>query len=653
MKEQIIQISIFCLLVFVYSNSEPTRDEQIITNLYYNKEKEKYIIGESKYKDENAIAYAIYNKSYERTGWDFLAISTYDKNDGKYNDSDKAYAMGYLEGFITRERICSFYKNMLNYAFFQFGSQIPENLKEFFEKNIDYMEKNSLEKKDSDIYWEHVYYIYRQLRGLYDGYNDAVIDNKIDFYEFILLPATGDLSDIMMKMFRENTINLEDMKIEEFKIFFLLHSHCSALIKLTDDYNDIFFGHNTWSLYNTMIRIFKEYHFISNKGEEKSKTIIFSSYPAVLFSLDDFYIMDSKLLVMETTNSIYDNNLYKKIKPETLLTWVRAMVANRLASSAEEWTNIFKKENSGTYNNQYMILDMNKINLKEKKIPEKSLMIIEQIPGEVEINDMTAQLKEIYYWPSYNVPYSKNFYEKCGYKYLVDNSSEYIPMIDYNNCSRAKIFERDQKNIKTIDDFKHILRYNDYKNDNLSYGDPSLSIACREDLSEDSFSCIGATDVKFVSVKELLEGKIIAHIISGPTNEQQPTFSWSTTTCNKKNPDIWQHDGIIDTWEFDWVDYKAQFYEFNKQADNSDDNSDYNRDDNIDDNNDDNDDKKKVWIICLSVACGIVIIIISAVFIFFFKSKLTYDKLNEKIKEISFSEKDRNNEKTEDLLLNK
>ena len=280
-------------------------------------------------------------------------------------------------------------------------------------------------------------------------------------------------------------------------------------------------------------------------------------------------------------------------------------------------------------------------------------MIIEQIPGEVEINDVTKQLKNKYYWPSYNVPYSKKLFEKCGYKNLVEKNAHYIANIDYKNCSRAKIFERDQKNIKTIEDFKHLLRYNDYKNDELSYNDPSLTIACRDDLDKDSVRCDGATDVKLVSVKELLEGKIKAHIISGPTNEQQPTFSWSTTTCNKKNPDIWQHDGIIDTWEFDWVDYKAQFYEFNKQADNSDDNSDYNRDDNIDDNNDDNDDKKKVWIICLSVACGIVIIIISAVFIFFFKSKLTYDKLNEKIKEISFSEKDRNNEKTEDLLLNK
>ena len=68
--------------------------------------------------------------------------------------------------------------------------------------------------------------------------------------------------------------------------------------------------------------------------------------------------------------------------------------------------------------------------------------------------------------------------------------------------------------------------------------------------------------------------------------------------------------------------YKAKFYEFNKKEDNnSDDNSDDISDDNInensDDNTDDNDDDNKVWIIYLSVVCGIVIIIIVSVFLFF------------------------------------
>ena len=123
-----------------------------------------------------------------------------------------------------------------------------------------------------------------------------------------------------------------------------------------------------------MIRIFKEYRFVSNKRKEKSKTIAFSSYPGSLSSIDDFYDLESKLLVMETTNYIFNLNIYKDVSTNSLLTWVRVMIANRLASSSEDWTNIFKKENSGTYNAQFMILDINKINLNNKTIPDKTLI---------------------------------------------------------------------------------------------------------------------------------------------------------------------------------------------------------------------------------------------------------------------------------------
>jgi len=94
--------------------------------------------------------------------------------------------------------------------------------------------------------------------------------------------------------------------------------------------------------------------------------LIFPSYPGILISQDDFYYVDSNLLVMETTNSILDESVYNETTPYSLLTWVRVIVANRLASNGEEWAKIFQKENSGTYNNQFMILNLNLIDLKNK-----------------------------------------------------------------------------------------------------------------------------------------------------------------------------------------------------------------------------------------------------------------------------------------------
>ena len=103
-----------------------------------------------------------------------------------------------------------------------------------------------------------------------------------------------------------------------------------------------------------------------------------------------FYHKKNVESIFETTNNILNFTIYKNVSSKSLLYWVRVIVANRLAPSAEEWTKIFEKENSGTYNNQFVILDLNKIDLKKKsQLPEKTLMIIEQIPGQTFVNDVT------------------------------------------------------------------------------------------------------------------------------------------------------------------------------------------------------------------------------------------------------------------------
>ena len=613
MKGKIFIIILFYLFIVIYSMNASKENERTIMNIYY--EKDNYVTRKSKSIDQNAIAYAIYDKSYERVGWDFLAIGSYEKNDSKYKDEDKAYAMGYLEGSLTKDRIYSYFIDMQHFLFYDRNFTIPDKVREFLKKNFLYMEEMSLQNKDKDEYWKNVYYIYKQLQGLYDGYKiSADKEKQIDFYDFIFIPGLTDSEDA--EYFNDTTSrpHFANMTSEEIKFFTLIKSHCSALIKLADDFSDIWFGHNTWFSYNSMIRIFKEYRFITNNNDLKSKVVAFPSYPASLFSQDDFYYVDSNLLVMETTNQILNESLYDNTTPYALLTWVRVIVANRMASSAEEWANIFQKENSGTYNNQYMILDLNLIDLKNKTIPEKSLMIIEQIPGETEINDVTDILKKGY-WPSYNIPYSEKFYNKCGFIEIL-NDTKYIPNYDYNNCSRANIFRREQKKIKNIEDFKNMMRYNDYKNDIESNNEPSLTIACRYDLRKEleRQACYGATDVKFCSVKELLEGKNNMHIISGPTNLQQPTFSFLNTTCENHDIGRYYHEGVVETWNFPWIDYKFQLINFQYEVEDDDDNSD-----------------SHTWIIIVGCAVGgIILIIISFILVKKFCRKKSSNDINSK-----------------------
>jgi len=77
-----------------------------------------------------------------------------------------------------------------------------------------------------------------------------------------------------------------------------LHGHFSAIIKVTDNFSDILAGHSTWFTFSAMNRIFKRYEFpLQNKALASTK-VAFSSYPGMLSSWDDFYMMDSGLLMI-------------------------------------------------------------------------------------------------------------------------------------------------------------------------------------------------------------------------------------------------------------------------------------------------------------------------------------------------------------------
>jgi hypothetical protein len=47
------------------------------------------------------------------------------------------------------------------------------------------------------------------------------------------------------------------------------------------------------------------------------------------------------------------------VVPQSVLEGIRSTVANRLALTGAEWVEIFKNYNSGTYNNQWMVVDYN------------------------------------------------------------------------------------------------------------------------------------------------------------------------------------------------------------------------------------------------------------------------------------------------------
>jgi hypothetical protein len=56
-------------------------------------------------------------------------------------------------------------------------------------------------------------------------------------------------------------------------------------------------------------------------------------------SIDDFYVVGpTGMVVMETTNDVYDTTLYDQyVRPESALSYHRVFAANLLSTSGAEW----------------------------------------------------------------------------------------------------------------------------------------------------------------------------------------------------------------------------------------------------------------------------------------------------------------------------
>jgi len=250
--------------------------------------------------------------------------------------------------------------------------------------------------------------------------------------------------------------------------------------------------------------------------------------------------MSNGLVVLETSNAILNRSLYDLVKPQSLLAWHRIRVANMVANNGKEWSDIIKRYNSGTYNNQYMVIDYNKFEVG-KTLNPGTLWVSEQIPGLVVAADVTDQLIRGY-WPSYNVPYFKEIYERSGYPEFVKKHG-----IDfsYQMCPRAKIFRRDQNKVVDFESFKDIMRYNNYKEDPYSNGNPGDSICARYDLSKVP-GLAGCYDSKVTSYA--LSKKMSSYVINGPTTSHNlPPFDWT------KYPNGTKHDGQPNIFNFNFV----------------------------------------------------------------------------------------------------
>ncbi|XP_014910889.1 phospholipase B-like 1 [Poecilia latipinna] len=515
-------------------------DKMTAVTVYWDQEQKLVVLKEG-VMETDSDAYGYLNDTLSSTGWSVLEVRA---GYGKKTQTDEMtfYLAGYVEGFLSAQQMMDHYTNM--YPQLITEPKILEPVKTFMSKQDSWVREQVKLNKSSDPLWRHAGFIVAQLDGLQAGAADwAKKQGKkpLSLFDVQFLNAVGDLLDLIPALVPGSNSLLRDFKLPGM-------GHCSALIKMLPGYEDLLFAHSSWYTYAATMRIYKHWDFHITEPHTATGKLSFSSYPGFLVSLDDFYLLGSGLMMTQTTNNVFNSSLFDQITPNSLLSWQRVRLSHSLAHSGEEWAKIFSKHNSGTYNNQYMVVDRSKVKLGSS-IEDGALTVVEQIPGLVEFSDQTQALRSGH-WPSYNIPFHRNIYILSGYGEMW---LEYGEDFSYDLCPRAKIFRRDQANVKDLDSLKRIMRYNDYKKDPYSESNPCKTICCRNDLRFERPSPGGCYDTKVTDF--YMAGNFVAEAVNGPTTQDGlPPFVWDKFSSIS-------HQGLPQYYNFTFVRMQPVLFE--------------------------------------------------------------------------------------------
>ena len=169
-----------------------------------------------------------------------------------------------------------------------------------------------------------------------------------------------------------------------------------------------------------MLRVYKTYNFNLSNPIINATIVTFSSRPGDLESKDDFYFMNSNLAVLETSINTYNATMYSYLHYDSVPTWLRNQLANRIAQNGSQWAETFALYASGTHNNQWLIADYNIYNQFQNNLSSPNVSnivwMVEEFYYLLKSEDVTQSLLiPQTYVASYNVPYNQEIYDVSGY----------------------------------------------------------------------------------------------------------------------------------------------------------------------------------------------------------------------------------------------
>lgn len=556
-----------------------------------------------------ALACGAFTASLNETGWSVLDIAAVSGGGGGAggNDTLTAYAAGFVEGFLTAPAMAEFVRNT--------GADAPNSkkLQAFLDANLAWMDAAVASSGASApgvgdaAYWAHVGALLAQVRGMVAG--QAAAGGRLGWLEvYNAIIQGGDIFNLAQvygvsaaqaaarggparRLAAAGRARVEGAAAPRASASAPRRGradHCSAVVRSLPGYADVVFAHTTWSGLENMHRVLKRFDlpFAAINGGEPvpGRHVALSSYPAYgPYSSDDFYVMSSGLVAVETTIDNDNATLAEEYKSvAVVLEWARNVVANRLARDGAGWAATFSVAASGTYTNSWMILDTSKT-APGAPPAAGALTVLEEMPGHIRVADRTAALRfegpdgaSGGYWASYNVPSDEYIFNISGQQALVDEYGGPAgagAFFTYANTSRANIFRRDAPRASDEAGVRRLIRYNDFEHDPLStlgcgahppYS-PVNAIADRSDLGvkrKDGDFAIpdlaggdsAGIDAKLTRASWMRApgvpgGGLPFAAVAGPTTDQQPVFAWATATIDKKVP----HEGLPPAFNFTWI----------------------------------------------------------------------------------------------------
>lgn len=183
------------------------------------------------------------------TGWSYLHI----ESNPALSPESQGYSAGFAEGYLAAARIAQSIRNTFQSTWV--NGTVPQVVYEYIHEQQQWIQAQ-YGNDSANPYWIGVWAMGAQINGLVDGCAAADPPVIISVADMLALNMLAEASDIQAAGDAEYRSSIDVLRMHDLKKVKAMmdkHSHCSALIRLSPDGQDLFSAHTTWTGYTKSV----------------------------------------------------------------------------------------------------------------------------------------------------------------------------------------------------------------------------------------------------------------------------------------------------------------------------------------------------------------------------------------------------------------